>query len=50
MQLSQFTPYPSSQRPDAAKVGTGAAIFDTTLAKPLWSDGSVWRDATGATA
>lgn len=37
-------------RPSAATVGVGAQIYDTTLAKPLWSDGTVWRDAGGTSA
>jgi len=36
-------------RPDAAKIGAGAQFFDSTLGKPIWSTGSVWVDATGAT-
>jgi len=27
--------------------GDGAMIYDTTLNKPIWSDGAVWRDAAG---
>jgi hypothetical protein len=30
-----------------AYVGVGAMVYDTTLHKPIWSDGTVWRDATG---
>ena len=37
----------STSRPDAAAQGAGAMIYDTGLTQPLWSDGSVWRDATG---
>jgi hypothetical protein len=25
-------------------------IYDTTINKPIWSDGAVWRDATGTAA
>jgi hypothetical protein len=32
-----------------ASVGAGAMFFDTTLNKPIWSDGTNWKDATGAT-
>ena len=39
--------YASASRPDAAAQGAGAMIYDTGLTQPLWSDGSVWRDATG---
>jgi|GEM_PF-2907708 len=28
---------------------TGYMHFDTTLGKPIWWDGAVWKDATGAT-
>jgi len=27
----------------------GYSIFDTTLGKPIWWNGTVWKDATGAT-
>ena len=37
-------------RPSAARVGRGAQIYDTTISKPLWSDGTVWRDAAGTAA
>lgn len=39
----------TGSRPAAATVGQGAQFFDTTLNKPIWSTGSVWVDATGAT-
>lgn len=37
----------TANRPDPAVVGSGTQIFDSTLNKPLWSDGTAWRDATG---
>jgi hypothetical protein len=37
----------TASRPAATAVGAGAMFFDTTLAKPIWSDGTVWRDAAG---
>ncbi|WP_262689794.1 hypothetical protein [Kordiimonas aestuarii] len=37
-------------RPSAVSVGAGAQMFDTTLGKPIWSDGSQWVDAAGAAA
>jgi hypothetical protein len=40
----------SSSRPSASVAGVGAQIYDSTLRKPLWSDGSVWRDAMGKAA
>lgn len=39
--------YSTAGRPSAATVGSGAMIYDTTLSKPVWSDGFVWRDAAG---
>jgi hypothetical protein len=39
----------TGSRPAAATVGSGAMFFDTTLGKPIWSTGSAWVDATGAT-
>lgn len=40
----------TANRPSAGAAGAGAMIFDTTQNKPLWSTGSAWVDATGATA
>lgn len=34
-------------RPAAASVGVGVSYYDTTLSKPVWSDGTSWRDAAG---
>jgi hypothetical protein len=31
-----------------ASIGAGAQFYDTTLHKPIWSDGATWRDASGA--
>jgi hypothetical protein len=39
----------TASRPSAVSAGAGAQMFDTTLGKPIWSDGSAWVDATGAT-
>lgn len=39
--------YASGSRPSPAAVGAGAQIYDTTLSKPIWSDGTNWRDASG---
>jgi hypothetical protein len=39
--------FPKASRPAAAKAGIGTCIFDTTLKKPIWSNGSVWVDANG---
>lgn len=45
----QYKSYTTATRPSAASVGTGSCIFDTTLSKPIWSNGTDWKDATGAT-
>lgn len=37
----------TAARPTGIPAGTH--IFDTTLVKPIWYDGAVWKDATGAT-
>lgn len=34
-------------RPTASSAGIGAQYYDTTLSKPVWSDGTTWRDAMG---
>ena len=39
----------TGSRPAAATVGSGAMFYDTTLSKPIWSDGTNWKDATGTT-
>jgi len=46
----QIKSYTTATRPSAATAGTGTNIFDTTLGKPIWSDGTNWKDATGANA
>jgi hypothetical protein len=45
----QVGTFATGSRPAAATAGAGAMVFDTTLNKPVWSTGSVWVDATGAT-
>ncbi|MDH6235377.1 right-handed parallel beta-helix repeat-containing protein [Cryobacterium sp. CG_9.6] len=42
-----FTPQAgtSSQRPPASN--PGQQYYDTTLKRPIWSDGTTWRDAAG---
>jgi len=37
----------TASRPSAVTVGAGAVFYDTTLVEPIWSDGTVWRDAAG---
>jgi len=39
--------YTTARRPLASRVEAGAQIYDTDLGLPLWSDGTVWRDAAG---
>lgn len=39
----------TAARPSASAVGAGATIYDTTLGKPIWSNGTVWKDAAGTT-
>ena len=34
-------------RPSASTAGVGTSIFDKTLGKPIWSNGSRWVDANG---
>lgn len=42
--------YTTAGRPSAVTAGAGASIYDSTLKKPLWSDGAAWRDAGGVLA
>jgi hypothetical protein len=37
----------TGSRPTAASAGAGGMFYDTTLGKPIWSDGTTWKDATG---
>lgn len=46
VQTGAFT---TASRPSASTAGAGASVFDTTLNKPIWSTGTAWVDATGAT-
>lgn len=39
----------TAQRPAPDVVQVGLPYWDTTLGKPIWWNGSVWKDATGAT-
>ena len=32
------------------KIFVGRFYYDTTLSKPIWFDGTIWRDAAGAPA
>jgi hypothetical protein len=40
--------YATASRPTPASVGVGGMIYDSTLTKPIWSDGTNWKDAAGA--
>ncbi|WEX03789.1 hypothetical protein [Rhodococcus sp. RCBS9] len=44
---AQLKSYSTAGRPSASTSGAGASIYDTTLGKPVWSDGSGWKDASG---
>ena len=49
-QMQQNVPprrFTTALRPPAATAGVGAMIYDITLSKPIWSDGTTWRDAGG---
>lgn len=39
--------YTTATRPSASALGVGIQIYDKTLHIPLWSDGLVWRNASG---
>lgn len=41
--------YTTGGRPSAAAAGEGAYYYDSTLDKPAWSNGAVWKDAAGTT-
>jgi hypothetical protein len=43
-----FRPYTTAARPVPAALTPGSGIFNTTTNKPNWTDGTNWRDATGA--
>lgn len=45
-QLGRDKVVPSDQRPDPLD-RAGARVFDLGLGKPIWSNGTVWVDATG---
>jgi len=43
-QIKTFT---TAGRPAANAKGAGTMYYDTTVSKPVWSDGTTWRDAMG---
>lgn len=44
----RFPSYTTAGRPIASVVGAAVMIYDTTLGKPIFSNGTTWRDASGA--
>ena len=48
-QNSKQTSGTTANRPTTGLVAGYSQHFDTTLGKPIWWNGSVWKDATGAT-
>jgi hypothetical protein len=42
-----FQPFATASRPAASLAGVGGTYYDTTLSKPIYSDGTVWRDSAG---
>lgn len=44
IRMGAFT---TAGRPVATTYGAGTMVYDSTLSKPVFSDGTVWRDATG---
>lgn len=42
--------YTTAGRPSASTLGVGAMIFDTTIGKPIWSNGTIWVLADGSAA
>lgn len=51
VQLNGWAPMATSTRNiiGAASFGVGGTVFDTTLGKPIWSNGTVWKDSAGTT-
>lgn len=47
--LGHVHPAAGVVRPNPVTVGAGAQFYDVGLHRPIWSDGTVWRDATGIT-
>jgi len=39
--------YATASRPGASAAGKGGMVYDSDLNKPIWSDGTAWRDASG---
>ena len=47
IELACLTSGTTATRPTDKSIGF--PYFDTTLGKPIWFDGTVWKDSTGAT-
>src|ERR1019366_1569812 len=47
--IVQATPVATGSRQSASSVGAGGQSYDSTLGKPIWSNGSVWKDAAETT-
>jgi hypothetical protein len=48
-QYTKYTVATTANRPTTGLVAGYSQHFDTTLGIPIWWNGSVWKDATGAT-
>lgn len=48
-QNSKMTVGTTANRPTVGRTPYFTQYFDTTITKPIWWDGSVWKDATGTT-
>lgn len=40
----------TANRPVLTTADAGFQYYDTTIGKPVWWDGSTWKDATGTSA
>jgi hypothetical protein len=45
--VQRFASGATADRPSAVVSGVGFMWYDTSLVIPIWSDGTVWRDAAG---
>jgi hypothetical protein len=48
-QFTKWDAYVTTTRRPVAPTYVGLNVFDSTLGKPIWWNGTVWKDATGAT-
>jgi hypothetical protein len=50
LRVAQVSATTTVARPAGLAAGdAGTMVFDTTLGKPIWWNGTVWKDATGTT-